>query len=212
MRPCIVLFAKAPAPGRVKTRLSAMLNDRQTVEIHEAFVRDMLEKLLPMEPRADVELHPDPPTDAGGDIEVSRHRKIEGDLGARMYHAMFSGLGEGRPHVLIVGSDAPTLPPGHLRRLLESTADVALGPSEDGGYYAIACRRTDPEMFAGVEWSSPRALEQTVRACEACGLAVTLGEAWHDVDTPEDLARLAGESGVPWHTRAWIGRYRSLFT
>jgi glycosyltransferase A (GT-A) superfamily protein (DUF2064 family) len=98
------------------------------------------------------------------------------------------------PHTMVVGSDAPAIPEGHLRMLLASTADVALGPTEDGGFYAIATRRTHSAMFTGVEWSSGLELRQTIRACEACGLTVELGPRWFDIDTPEDLerARAAG--------------------
>jgi glycosyltransferase A (GT-A) superfamily protein (DUF2064 family) len=102
---------------------------------------------------------------------------------------------------MVLGSDSPTLPRAHIERLLASSADVVLGPCEDGGYYAIACRRIDPRMFAGVGWSTPYALEQTERAVRACGLSVERGDLWYDVDGPEDLARLAAEPELPLHTK-----------
>jgi hypothetical protein len=107
---------------------------------------------------------------------------------------------------MVVGSDSPTLPAGHLQKLLESGADVALGPCEDGGYYAIACRRVHERMFEGVEWSSPGALEQTARAARACGLSVDVGEAWWDVDEPASLARLASLDDLPPHTAGFLRR------
>jgi glycosyltransferase A (GT-A) superfamily protein (DUF2064 family) len=84
---------------------------------------------------------------------------------------------------------------------------VALGPCEDGGYYAISCRRTHPEMFRGVEWSSARALEQTEEAARRCGLSVERGLGWYDVDRIEDLRRLREEDHLPEHTRLWFNAW-----
>jgi glycosyltransferase A (GT-A) superfamily protein (DUF2064 family) len=97
--------------------------------------------------------------------------------------------------VLIVGGDVPSPPLPALRRLLSAEADVALGPASDGGYYAIACRRTHPAMFDGVAWSSGSELRHTVEACQRAGLTVALGDPWFDIDTPEDLER-AREIGI----------------
>jgi rSAM/selenodomain-associated transferase 1 len=204
MRPAIILFAKAPIAGRVKTRLQPEVSPAQAAALHEAFVRDMLASLLEMADRFDIELHTDTCTDAFSDVKVARRLQIEGDLGRRMRHAIEAGLGEGRPQVMIVGSDAPNLPIGYLARLLASPAAVALGPAEDGGYYAISCRAVAAGMFARVEWSSPDALRQTVEACQACGLTTELGEPWSDIDTARDLARLILRGGLPRHTQAWI--------
>lgn len=206
VRPSIILFAKAPVPGRVKTRLRG-LNPAAAARLHAAFVRDAFEMLRSFEPRADLELHTDVPTDEWNDLKVSRFLQAGGDLGARLLAALQAGLAAGRPQVIVVGSDSPTLPASHLARLLDSASDVALGPAEDGGFYAIACRRTHPRMFAGVTWSGPRTLEETVRAARACGLGVELGEPWFDVDTVEDLRRLAASPDLPCHTAAWLARH-----
>src|SRR5258708_26286373 len=110
----------------------------------------------------------------------------------------------GREQVCIVGSDGPTLPAAHLRALLSSPADVALGPCEDGGYYAIACRRTHAAMFQGVRWSSAEALSQTEQAARACGLSVERGPGWYDVDRPADLPRLRQDVNLPARVRRWF--------
>jgi rSAM/selenodomain-associated transferase 1 len=182
MPPLVILFAKAPVPGQVKTRLR--LDSGAAAALHEAMVRDVFAMLATLP--AELELHTDIRTDAWPRITVARKVQVDGDLGQKMLAA----LGGGDRQVMIVGSDAPTLPRGHLENLLASTADVALGPTEDGGYYAIACRRTHPKMFDGVEWSTKRAMEQTVAATRACGLSVEIGPPWFDVDSPADLERL----------------------
>jgi hypothetical protein len=198
MRPAIILFAKAPVAGQVKTRLEPALGADAAVELHKAFVMDMLDKLLTLNGVARIELHTDIQTDAWRRPEVAFRTQISGDLGSRMLHAL------GGKWACIVGSDAPTLPVSHIEALIESSADVALGPCEDGGYYAISCRRTHPEMFRDVEWSSERALEQTEESARRCGLSVERGPGWYDVDRPEDLRRLRIEANLPQHTRRWF--------
>ncbi|MFN7919260.1 MAG: TIGR04282 family arsenosugar biosynthesis glycosyltransferase [Bryobacteraceae bacterium] len=200
LAPVVIVFAKAPIAGHVKTRLG--LPPQQALALHERFVEATLATCAEL--ALCTELHTDQPTDAWPAFTGRRSLQSDGDLGQRMRTALESHPLESHSGgVMIVGSDAPTLPPDHLRRLLSAASDVALGPAEDGGYYAIFARKTHPAMFAGVEWSSGRELRQTVTACEACGLTVELGEPWFDIDTLEDLRRLPAEfldrAGVKLH-------------
>jgi len=197
----MILFAKAPIPGSVKTRLAPALGPARAAELHRAFVADTIGKLCEFRHLADIELHTDILTDAWKEAGVTRQVQTPGDLALKLVHALTGALLAGRPQVMILGSDSPTLPRAHIQRLLGSSAQVALGPCEDGGYYAIACRRADPRMFTGVAWSTPNVLEQTERAARACGLTVERGDVWYDVDEPEDLLRLAAEPELPYHTR-----------
>jgi rSAM/selenodomain-associated transferase 1 len=200
-RPLLVLFAKAPVPGSVKTRLAAEWGDAAAAALHSAFVLDTLEKLGQFKDFADLELHTDVPTDAWSKTGVARDLQAAGTLELKLIHALSRGLDRGRSTVIVVGSDSPTLPDECIHRLLESRADVALGPCEDGGYYAIACRRVASQMFSGVEWSTRNVLEQTERAARGCGFIVERGQLWYDVDFPGDVKRLAAESRLPRHTR-----------
>lgn len=191
MLPLIVLFAKAPAPGRVKTRLG--LDPRRAADLHSEFVRQTLIMLESLRGEADVELSTDEPTEAWLEFPVPRSVQNAGQLGERIYAALEQALAAGRPKALILGSDSPGLPAAHLRALLASTADVRLGPVDDGGLYAIACGKTVPAMFDGVRWSTGFTLNDTGKALTSCGLSVELGSAWFDVDRPEDLMRLGGQ-------------------
>ena len=87
MRPVIILFAKAPVAGRVKTRLQAWLGADATLGLHNAFVLDMLDKLLTLRDFADIELHSDIETDAWERPGVSWEVQSAGDLGLKMLHA-----------------------------------------------------------------------------------------------------------------------------
>ena len=197
----MILFAKAPVPGRVKTRLAAAIGAGPAAELYRAFVADTIAKLTEFRDFADIELHTDTLTDAWSEPGVARDLQATGGLELKLLHALAGALQSGRPQAMILGSDSPTLPREHIQRLLDSVADVALGPCEDGGYYAIACRRVHSEMFNGVEWSTSHVLEQTERAVRASGLSVERGDLWYDVDGPEDLARLMKEQALPPCTR-----------
>lgn len=207
MRPVILLFAKAPVPGRVKTRLQPLLSAHQAAGLHSALVEDALELLLTSLPEVDVELYTDTLTDAWGAVPVARKLQAKGDLDVKMRSAAEAALREGRPRVMIVGSDSPTLPGAHLATLLDSAADVALGPCEDGGYYAIAFRRTHPAMFDGVTWSVATTLDNTAAACRRAGLTVEFGPRWFDVDAPADVLRLLSDPGLRPHTAAWFAQH-----
>jgi hypothetical protein len=186
VRPVIILFAKAPVPGCVKTRLAQTIGPEAAATLHERFVTATLERICMLSSIAGVELHTDIETGAWRQFAIPRKLQCAGDLGTRMLSALQS-----HPHAMILGSDSPNLPVDHLTDLLAREEDVVLGPAEDGGYYAISCRRTHPDMFHGVRWSTGEALADTVHAARACGLTVSLGQMWFDVDTPGDLERLS---------------------
>lgn len=205
MRPVILVFAKAPIPGRVKTRLHTVLTPDQAAGLHKAFVFDTLESLNQLAHSVDIELHSD--IQHASEWPIPHRLQAQGDLGQRMLAALAQAFGEGRPQALILGADSPTLPVAYLQQLLSAPADVALGPSEDGGYYAICARKIHEAMFAGVEWSTGFVLSQTRSACARAGLSVQLGTPWWDVDEPADLHRLRREKYLPRHTRAILEGY-----
>lgn len=204
MLPLIILFAKAPVPGSVKTRLFPFVDPVSAAELHRAFVQDMIESLSVLSDAADLELSTDVETVAWRDVPVVRSLQGDGDLGMRIYRALLKGLAAGRPRAIVVGSDAPNLPEDHVKGLLRSDADVALGPTEDGGYYAIACRRVAPAMFDGVRWSTSNTLADTMHAIRNCGFTVELGLPWFDVDQNSDLERLRRLPNLPRHTANWF--------
>ncbi|MBL8178382.1 MAG: TIGR04282 family arsenosugar biosynthesis glycosyltransferase [Bryobacterales bacterium] len=191
MKPLIAVFAKAPEPGKVKTRLVPPLTPQSAADLHERLVRDVWRRVSSL-CDVDCELHLDSETPAWPEASERRLQTC-GDLGARMLSAFDHALGEGRPSVTIVGGDIPELPLPAVTALIEAPADVAFGPTRDGGYYAISCRKTHPAMFHLVRWSTSHALTDTVAACLKGGLAYWIGQPWHDVDTEEDLDLLPPE-------------------
>ncbi|MBM3761448.1 MAG: glycosyltransferase [Acidobacteria bacterium] len=203
MPPVILVFAKAPVPGRVKTRLQPVLSPEECAELHRSFVGDVLEGLQGFNGEVDLELHLDQAFDDWREFDVPRELQSGGDLGERMWNAAQNAFSKGRTQVMILGSDAPTLPIEHLKQLLDSSADVAFGPTEDGGYYAVMFRRLKPAVFDGVEWSTESTLEQSMTGVRKAGLSAELGPGWYDIDSPADLVRLVVETTPP-RTRAWL--------
>ena len=182
MPPVILLFAKAPVPGRVKTRLAVGIGSIQAAKLHKLFVNTMLARLPKF---AECELHLDTLSDDFNSPNVSIALQSPGDLGQRMLHALNPRL-----PALLLGADSPTVPDAHVQAMLETTADVTLAPPDDGGYWALAAHRTHPDMFAGVRWSTADTLTDTEAACHAAGLSTARGPAWFDIDEPADLAKI----------------------
>lgn len=188
MLPLVIVFAKAPRAGFVKTRLE--LDPTAAALLYTEFVRRTLNAVFTLRDEAELELSLDVPCGAWSEFSIVRTIQQEGNLSVRLYSALELGLSTGHPNVVILGSDSPTLPVEHIRFLLDCKADVALGPTLDGGYYGIGCRKTRPMMLHGIRWSTSDALRDTVRAVQRCGLSHALGPEWFDIDNPEDLRRL----------------------
>ena len=208
-RPLFILFAKAPVPGRVKTRLCPPLSATEAAGLHMALVADTGEMLLELIEQADIELSTDEPTEAWHEFPFRRSIQAAGNLGTRLLCAIELGLSSGREVVTLLGSDSPGLPPTHLLALIDSTADLTLGPTPDGGFYGIACRAFHPKMFAGVRWSSEHTLLDVAAAASACGFTVETGPAWFDIDVEADLRRMLEMPDLPGKTATWIRSYRA---
>jgi len=196
LRNLIILFARAPLRGLVKTRLAKHFGADVALRLHQAFVLDVAARAAACLP---IELHTDVATDAWPELRCPRRLQRPGELGVRMHAALEEALARGWERVAIVGTDAPDLPASHIVSLFDQDADVCLGPAEDGGFWGVACRRVSAGMFEAVEWSSPRTLEATVAACGRSALSVVLAPSWADVDEPADLLRLAARPSLALH-------------
>jgi uncharacterized protein len=201
--PVIILFAKAPVSGQVKTRLAARIGPDAAAELHTALVLDTFANLRTLSTAVDVEIHSDVPTAAWPVAQL----QSTGDMGNRLFHALSLALVQGRPHVSVVSSDAPTVPLSHLKSLLQSRSDVAVGPTESGGSYAVSCRRTHPEMFHGVPWSTGSTAAAAVKGAQACGLSAERGPEWFGVEEYPQLQRVLSSPALPQNLARWKSRY-----
>lgn len=217
----LIIFAKAPIPGQVKTRLCPPLTPDEAASLHGSIVLDMLErsgheaqgagrgtksKTANREPRTsnlfDRFVACAPSSDhVFFKILEERHgvrliAQMGNDLGARMARAFADVFALGYRQVLVVGTDLPTLPGsvfGEAVTLL-ATHDLVLGPALDGGYYLIGLRKPLPDLFAGIPWSTDRVLPLTQQKAAALGLHTALLPVRRDIDTIDDLMALIDES------------------
>jgi len=196
----VIVFARAPEPGKVKTRLIPALGEAGAAALHRRLVMHCLRAATDAQ-LGPVELWCAP--DAGDPffrecerrIGVSLHPQGDGDLGARMQHAFESALARaGR--AILVGCDIPALSAQYLRdaeRALAGSDDVVIGPAEDGGYVLIGLSRCDAELFREIPWGGSKVLPETRRRIAALGRRLSELPALWDVDRPEDLERLPEE-------------------
>lgn len=195
----LVVFARAPVLGRVKTRLSPPLSELQTLELHRALVEDTLERLARFQrPHLEYWLYVSEPPPAGAlDVPAPWRQALQvgDDLGARMESTLRDGFERGCDRVVILGSDSPTVPLDSLHEAYRSlmTHDAVLGPAEDGGCYLIGFSRMPPGLFRDVTWGSALVLDQLTQALTERELSLHLLPSWYDVDTAEDLGRLRSD-------------------
>ncbi|MEI2771716.1 MAG: TIGR04282 family arsenosugar biosynthesis glycosyltransferase [Candidatus Competibacter sp.] len=193
----LLIFAKAPIPGRVKTRLAGRLGTRGAARLY----RQLLCRTLALARAArlcPVELWCAPDARHGFFVACRREygvrlrRQCAGDLGKRMSHA-FNRTSTENGYAVLIGSDCASVGTTELRAALDQLAtgrDAVLGPAADGGYVLVGLRRPCPSLFRGIAWSTPAVLAATRRRLRQAGLYwAELPVGW-DVDTPADLRRL----------------------
>jgi rSAM/selenodomain-associated transferase 1 len=199
----VIVFARAPVPGQVKTRLIPALGPLRAAALHRRLVRETLTKAV----RSGV----GPVTLAGypsaGHPFFARCATRYGvalmdqegaDLGARMGEALKRAL-DRAPMALLVGSDCPPLTVEDLRaaaRALGQGADAVLAPAEDGGYVLIGLRCFHPALFCGLPWGSEGVLRETMGRLERLSWRVARLPTRWDLDRPEDFARLRALRGA----------------
>lgn len=191
----IVVFARAPVPGRTKTRLIPRLGAWRAARLHESILQCTLR--IAASAGAGVELHGLPRPRHAKLLRLARAygamlRGQHGrDLGERMYRAFARGLRTNRA-VVLIGSDIPSLEVSHLRkalRLLRAGRHAVIAPTEDGGYALLGLRRVSPELFSGIAWGGSAVYRQTSAALDRLGYRWQALQALWDLDRPEDLCR-----------------------
>lgn len=215
-RPAVIVMAKAPRAGEAKTRLAPPLTRAEaallascffadtvalarsfTVALARSFNAEVVVAYAPADGRATLEeaLRVTPRGASPSDVRWLEQRGE--DLGERLAGVVARAAALDLSPLVVVGADSPTLPPAFLNSALEELAcgraEVALGATEDGGYYAVGMREPAPGLFDRVEWSTPRAYAQTAANAARLGLRLLELPAWYDVDTPADLLRLRAE-------------------
>ena len=200
--PAIALFAKAPLPGRVKTRLVPPLTHEDAARVARASLEYTARFIVPAVPYSwtlFLDGEADPPIRRLAEETGLAILPQEGaELGARLKAAFRELRSRGARRVMAIGSDSPTLDPERILEAAESLAvcDVAMGPTEDGGYYLIGTSGEGESIFEEIPWGSAATAATTLDRARAEQLTVRLLTPWYDLDDAASLKR-AYEAAAP---------------
>ena len=197
IRGAVVVMAKAPREGFVKTRLTGAYRPCDVVQLSECMLRDTLALVQPLRP---VHVAVMCPSEDVADIAARLLAGIEvvGQRGRGLAAALVSAFEcfvPGFRRVIALDSDSPHLPLAILQSAFEllETNEVVVGPTEDGGYYLVGASAMHPRLFDAAPLGTDNARGALLGNARALGLSVAFTEAWYDVDMPADLRRLAAE-------------------
>ena len=197
-RRLLIVMARDPAAGSVKTRLQPPLTPEESAALYECFLRDRLEEAsLLTGIDVAVAFTPAGAGEALAAFVPSAFRLFpqRGDtLTERLAAATSSAFAEGYGTVAVTDSDSPDLPGEYILqafRLLEGEADAVFGPCRDGGYYLAGLRKERPGIFEDIPWSTSRVLEASLARAASMGLRTACLPPWQDIDTFDDLREFA---------------------
>lgn len=198
MKRFLIVFAKEPENGKVKTRLRKYFSDAQLLNLYKAFLKDTLNiaKKVHCEEKV-LAFHSTKSPDYLKKIakRFKFYKQTGKNLGERMHNAFVCARENKAEKTVIIGSDSPNLP----GRFIEETFrkldlyDIVLGPSDDGGYYLIGLKEPCSGMFRGIKWSSDKVLKQTLIAAKKYKKKLAMLQMWYDIDDLESLTKLIGD-------------------
>jgi hypothetical protein len=214
----LVIMAKAPRPGAVKTRLASSLSPEAVTAFYCCLLDDTLALARSL---GDVEVAimcPDSDVDELARLAGMRLTNNEASVVAQKGEGLAAGLTSVFAHfaevqqrrVIAFNSDSPHLPRSVLEDAFEALAahDVVVGPTHDGGYYLVGAKASHPTLFAGDGMGTSSALERLLSRARALELSVGFASPFYDIDVADDLTRLAEElrlapARAP-RTAAWL--------
>jgi uncharacterized protein len=217
----LAVMAKAPRPGKVKTRLSPPLTPDQAAQLNNCFIRDTTENIHQVTEgsnSAGIVVYTPVGDETAFDNLLPPGFLLLGQrgdgFGERLTHACEDLFACEFSAVCLIDSDSPTMPQAALLQAVEWLSRpgdrVVLGGSDDGGYYLIGVKRVHRRLFQQIDWSTERVLAQTLERAREIGLNAELLPAWYDVDDAATLERLRielGEASAGYdakHTRAYL--------
>jgi hypothetical protein len=187
----LIIFARNPVPGRVKTRLAAITGNETALKVYQMLLEHTASVTKTTSAQRAVFYSDELP-------DEKCFLKNEGtlaflqkgtDLGEKMLHAFETGFALGFRHILLIGTDCPDLQPELLEQAFKSLErhEAVLGPAKDGGFYLIGLNKSHPDVFLRRTWSHNQVLKETVERLEENGVSPELLPELRDIDTFEDL-------------------------
>ncbi len=219
----LIIMAKQPSYGAVKTRLCPPLSQGEAMRLYTAFLSDTVAlvdaacrlagDVTPALAYAPLVAH-----DYFRALLPARFKLFPqkgNDLGERLSNLPLQARALGFGPTAMISSDSPTLAPALVANTFAELArpgadvDVVLGPCKDGGYYLIGMNEPQPALFKGITWSTEHVMRETLAAAEQASLRVAMLDTWYDADTVEDLHRmwddLEADDELAPHTRKVLG-------
>ena len=212
MSTSLIIFAKSPVPGKVKTRLTPDITPTKAAELYKAFITDIIcntHKLkcervtIAYTPsNAEATFH----SMCGQSVDYLPQKGY--NLGERMKNAFRHSFDKGSKRTVIIGTDSPTLPLSYIQKAFDALKEVpvTIGPTFDGGYYLIGLSEQNAAIFDGVDWSTSKVFSQTLTRIQAINKQLYVLPPWYDVDTSDNLEflrshiramKLSGTSDLP---------------
>ena len=200
MKKALICFTRVPQPGKTKTRLLGLLTAEQCAGLHWAFLRDLAGVYGALEADLYICHTPDPGWEELKSVFPAAkgfYPQAGEGLGEKMNNALNTLLARGYDAVVLTGSDLPAMGTAHLESGFEALrhADVALGPTADGGYYLVGVKAPAPYLFENQTYGTGSVFDRTAAAAEAAGRTLARALPCGDVDTPADLLALRPDPG-----------------
>ncbi|MBO0911464.1 MAG: TIGR04282 family arsenosugar biosynthesis glycosyltransferase [Acidobacteria bacterium] len=193
----LVIMAKAPRPGAVKTRLASGLSPRSAADFYCCLLKDTLTLAQSL---GDVEVAiMCPESDVNELTELASNQASvvaqKGEGLAAGLTSVFAHFAEARRRTIAFNSDSPHLPREVLEVAFEALAahDLVVGPTDDGGYYLVGAKAFHPTLFARDGMGTSSALTRLLARARTLELSVGFADPFYDIDVAEDLARLEAE-------------------
>ena len=201
----LLVFARLPERGKVKTRLAQSIGDDRTLAVYEAMLHDLLASIGRSSPETEIEILWSPSETASGEVltrafgDFATGMQTGSTLGDRLSMAFSERfLFHATQKILAIGVDDPSLPRALIDQafaLLDS-CEWVLGPAVDGGYYLVGCRAAafDSDVFQDIEWGSSSVFPSTLAKIRDWQSSVAVLPLRHDIDVLEDLERYGLEA------------------
>ncbi len=183
----LIIFARKPELGYVKTRLAAQIGAAAALTIYEKLLihtRDVAEQC-----KCDTYVFLSELVENDFWKDFALEQQSAGDLGEKMYAAFHHLIDRGYKRIVIIGSDCPELQPAHVTQAFAALRerDIVLGPAKDGGYYLLGMHKLHHALFIGREWSTPTIFAETIHTIDRLALTYSLLPMLTDVDEKKDV-------------------------
>lgn len=219
MSTCLIIFAKSPVPGKVKTRLTPHITPTKAAELYEAFTADTISTALKLKCKRIIVAYS--PGYAEKTFQRLCGQSVDylpqkgHNLGERMKNAFKHSFDTGFERTIIIGTDSPTLPLSYIREAFDLLKEVpvTIGPTFDGGYYLIGLSVQEDTLFDNIEWSTSSVFSQTLARIKTSNKQLCILPPWYDVDTPDSLEflrshllsmKMSGNEDIPEKTLRFL--------